>query len=584
MNGLAMRNKIKPIAAKARAFLRARRGNVAMMFALAMVPLTIAAGVGLDYSRAMLVRQQMSEALDAAALAVGSTTGLTQTTAQALAQKYFNANFTVDQTAYGSPTVTIPASGYNSQGSVTLTATDTMPTVLMKIAGFSTIPVSTSSTVVWGQSKLWVALVLDNSGSMAQGDSSGSKMTALQNASQQLLTTLQGASSTPGDVQVSIVPFVKVVNVGTANKSATWVDFASDWAKPPVTNQSTDAHQADSDTMINGDPLYSLGPGDSCPYDGTAGYKCAPTPVNDTHCYTGSGSDDCISTIPSSGTYKGYICPSMHIGGSLDGLGYHFYNGCWTGTTASGSTYTVSSGSSATCTGHSSSNCSCTGSGSGKTCKTKIYNHTWVANSTSTWGGCIMDREKNPPASTDYDVSNTLPSSGYTLFPAENNLYCAVATVTPLGYNWTTLSSQITAMTAYGATNQAIGMEHGWQTLTPGSPYGASTVPANTSRYIIILSDGLNTEDRWYGDGSTESNSADANIDTRMNTVCSNAKAAGIVVYSIYVNIGGSDGDSAPLQNCATDSSKYFALTTTTAVVTTFQQIAEEITNVRVSH
>ena len=44
----------------------------------------------------MLVRQQMSEALDAAALAVGSSNGLDQTTAQALAQKYFNANYTVD--------------------------------------------------------------------------------------------------------------------------------------------------------------------------------------------------------------------------------------------------------------------------------------------------------------------------------------------------------------------------------------------------------------------------------------------------------------------------------------------------------
>ena len=71
------------------------------------------------------------------------------------------------------------------------------------------LPVTTSSTVVWGQSKLWVALVLDNSGSMSQGDSSGTKMDALQNASHQLLTILQNAVTTAGDVQVSIVPFVK---------------------------------------------------------------------------------------------------------------------------------------------------------------------------------------------------------------------------------------------------------------------------------------------------------------------------------------------------------------------------------------
>jgi hypothetical protein len=197
-----------------------------------------------------------------------------------------------------------------------------------------------------------------------------------------------------------------------------------------------------------------------------------------------------------------------------------------------------------------------------------------------------MDREwASATGGTDYDETNTAPSgSGYSNFPAENNQYCAVATVTPLGYNWTTLSNQITAMSAYGATNQAVGFEHGWQTLTPGSPYGAPAVPANTSRYIIILSDGLNTEDRWWGNGSNESTTQDDNIDTRMNAVCTAAKSNGIIVYSIYVNIGGTDGNSAPLQNCASDSSKYYALTTTNAVVTTFAQIAQQITDVRVSH
>ena len=129
----------------------------------------------------MMVRQQMSEALDAAALAVGSSTGLTQTSAQTLAQQYFNANFTVDTSAYGVPTVAIPSRGYNGTGSVQLTATDNMPTVLMKLAGITSLPISTTSTVVWGQTKLWVSLVLDNTGSMTQTDSTGtSKISALQ--------------------------------------------------------------------------------------------------------------------------------------------------------------------------------------------------------------------------------------------------------------------------------------------------------------------------------------------------------------------------------------------------------------------
>ena len=48
-----------------RDFAASRRGNVAMMFGLALVPLTIAGGVGLDLARGMMVRSAMSDALDA---------------------------------------------------------------------------------------------------------------------------------------------------------------------------------------------------------------------------------------------------------------------------------------------------------------------------------------------------------------------------------------------------------------------------------------------------------------------------------------------------------------------------------------
>src|SRR5581483_3037335 len=110
----------------------------------------------------------------------------------------------------------------------------------------------------------------------------------------------------------------------------------------------------------------------------------------------------------------------MHEGGTQDGLGYHFYNGCWTGSTWDNTYTVISTGNSASCSGHStggSGNCSCSGSGSAKTCKTKNYPHTWVANAHSTWGGCIMDRKQS------YDIADTTPSSVNNLFPAINNVY-----------------------------------------------------------------------------------------------------------------------------------------------------------------
>ena len=58
--------------------------------------------------------------------------------------------------------------------------------------------------------RLRVALVLDNTGSMADDG----KMTALKTATKNLLTQLKSAAVNNGDVYVSIIPFSKDVNVG----------------------------------------------------------------------------------------------------------------------------------------------------------------------------------------------------------------------------------------------------------------------------------------------------------------------------------------------------------------------------------
>ena len=59
-----------------------------------------------------------------------------------------------------------------------------------------------------------------------------------------------------------------------------------------------------------------------------------------------------------------------------------------------------------------------------------------------------------------------------------------------------------------GGTNQPIGLAWGWQSLSQTTPLNAPAEDPNYTykKAIILLSDGLNTEDRWptYGDGSTQ--------------------------------------------------------------------------------
>jgi Flp pilus assembly protein TadG len=498
--------KVRDLAAHMGVFRRSTHANVAMMFGLALVPLTVAAGAGLDLARGMLVHEELLTALDAAALAVGATPSLSQTQMQALAQQYFNANYKADP-SYGTPTgVSVTISGQT----IRVAASVPMPTTLLSVVGYNSYTVQASSTVTWGQQKLWVSLVLDNTGSMTQSDpkSGTTKLAALKSATHSLLNLLQSVALNPGDVQVSITPFARDVNIGSSYSNQTWLSW-TDFLAAPGTS-----------------PAQTVGPGSSCPFtDGTNGFHCQATPTN--------GSSN-ATTIPSSGTYKGYICPSATTLG-------HYYNGCWTSTSIGN--------------GH--------------------YSHAWVANAKATWDGCVTDRAQ------DYDVNNTTPTTtnSNTLMVAENSPSCAQTTMMGLSYNWTTLSSEVDAMIAQGATNQTVGLSWGWQTQSQNVPFSASTLPANTQRIMILLSDGLNTQDRWYGDGSNQS----TQVDARMALACTNAKAYGFTIYTVFVDLNGTQGNSTVLQNCATDLTKYFDLTSADAIVSTFNQIGEQITNLRVS-
>jgi hypothetical protein len=68
---------------------------------------------------------------------------------------------------------------------------------------------------------------------------SSSKMSALKEASHNLLTTLKNAEKAPGDVKVSIVPFAVDVNVGTGNVEASWIDWSEWEAKNGTCSQSS---------------------------------------------------------------------------------------------------------------------------------------------------------------------------------------------------------------------------------------------------------------------------------------------------------------------------------------------------------
>jgi Flp pilus assembly protein TadG len=439
-----------------RRFLKDRRGSVAPMFALAVIPVLGLTGAAIDYSRASSMKVSLQAALDATSLAMAKLAPtVTSTQLQTQANAYFQALFNSPE----AKNVTITAAYSTSGGSqLTITGSGSVDTTFMKVMGYQSLNVGSSSTVKWGNTRLRVALVLDNTGSMADDG----KIGALKTATNGLLTQLKAAASANGDVYVSIIPFVKDVNVGASNYNASWIDW-TDW----------DANNS----------------------SGCSGW--------------GWG------------------------GGSCSGWG-------WGGGTAA--------------------------------------NH-------NTWNGCVTDRgNSNAPNSGNYDTNVTVPASGNTatLFAAEQYDSCPQA-IMPLSYDWSAMTTLINNMSPAGNTNQAIGLAHGWMSLVGGGPY--PTPPAMDPNYkytqvIILLTDGLNTQDRWY--------TSQSSIDARQKITCDNINAAGITLYTIQVNTGG-DPTSTLLQKCAgspgkyPDSAKTFMVTASSGIATVFSQIGTNLSQLRIS-
>jgi Flp pilus assembly protein TadG len=202
---------------------RDQRGNIAVIFAIALLPLLSFTGAAIDYSRANNARTSMQSSLDSVALMLSKdlTQGLIKASeVQTKAQDYFNALYTNKDAAQSATvTATYTPATTTTAANILVTGSGRIMTDFMTVAGFPTMSFNTSSTATWGTSLLRVALVLDNTGSM---QSSG-KIDALKTASQNLVDQLSALAKNDGDVYISVVPFEADVNVGTSNVNASWL-------------------------------------------------------------------------------------------------------------------------------------------------------------------------------------------------------------------------------------------------------------------------------------------------------------------------------------------------------------------------
>jgi Flp pilus assembly protein TadG len=193
----------------------------------------------------------------------------------------------------------------------------------------------------------------------------------------------------------------------------------------------------------------------------------------------------------------------------------------------------------------------------------------WDSNSEkNNWTGCVEDRDKNN------DVTDVLPTSNSTRFPGEPSSGCgSLATILPLSYDWSALHAKVDNMIATGNTNVPIGLVWAWHTLSSTLPFTEGTAygTPNLTKFIILLTDGDNTENRWGDSTST--------MNQRTTMVCNNVKAMGILIYTIRVI----NGNANLLRNCATTPSMFYDVDDASELNAVFTTIGAQIANLHLS-
>src|ERR1700742_274503 len=199
MHGLSIIRRFDPAAHR---FAAAREGNVALTFAIALLPLPGFVGAAIDYSRAANARSSMQAALDSTSLMLSkdlSTGTITQAQISTKATSYFTALYTNKDAQGVSINATYTQGSGTTGNTVQVNGSGSITTDFMRVAGFPTMGYSASSTSTWGQSLLRVALVLDTTGSMADYNKIGNLQTAAKN----LVIQLSSLVVNTGDVYIS---------------------------------------------------------------------------------------------------------------------------------------------------------------------------------------------------------------------------------------------------------------------------------------------------------------------------------------------------------------------------------------------
>lgn len=506
-----------------RNFLRASDGNVVLIFALASLAVVGSVGAAVDVGRGEMVQAKLQNAVDAASLAAGASASTANL--NAVATKYVTLNFS--QGNLGAVLGPVTTTLSTDKKIVTVSATATLNTSMMKVFGQNTIDLDATSQVTRANKGMELLLVLDNTGSMnsaVNSSNSGvSKISALRTAvagTGGMLDIIYGstggtANNTVPNLWVGIVPFSQAVNIGT---STNWVNSNTyDWGNPSqpwqgcvmarVPKDSTD----DTPATLKFDAYYAP----------TTGKITTPT--------SGSGVSGSCSA---NGGINSWKCTVLSNSKNVLTYDYSYYNSLGDN------------------------------KGPNALCPQAVQSMVAEKNTLVT--------SVNSMTAAGSTFINTGMAWGYRMLsPKWRGLWGGEMNTNnlPLDYKTPLMNKVVVLMT------------DGMNSFSSG----------NFTNYGFLSDNQLGTT-KTMNNGDAYSVSAEKQLDDRTLAVCNALKANGVIIYTIGFgqddtnNFSSATSVNGPLlKACATSEAYYFLAPTNAQLQTAFAAIGDSLANLRIS-
>lgn len=621
-----------------RGFLKNRSGNYAIGTAVALVPIMAAVGLAVDTSEILRQKGDVQNALDASCVAVGRRIldGASDSELMTYAEDFFNSNLQVVDPNEVTLNVVLPESDEGG-GVLRMSAAANYRALVLPTLNAIIKRGRANTEVNFGfdtecdlrlKNTIEVALVLDNSGSMDYTGTGSTKkrIQLLKEAATYFVDemTEQAASiqQLEKPIQFSIVPFAGSVNVGTGNAGASWMDNTG---ISPVHHENFDWSVM---TSSNDPNKYMQKVGDIWYMRGTGWGTYKDLPMTRLRLIAQIQAETSRTRVGASYTYTKTQAYSWN--GCVEERPYPYDIDDTAASTGTPSTmfvpwfYPDESGRVSQDFNHDGDSSDSTeGSAS-----YNAYNSWWQDQSGSTHLQYQQDPRK-------YFRARAYGVSAFGKGPMDG---CTTAAITPLTDTTTSagledIKDKIDAMAPNGATNVPEGMAWGWRTLSSGEPFteGRPSTQKGNDKVLIVLTDGDNT---YYTPSSLGANDnppnrsiyssagyvakvttgysytrmfqgtsnaiskttySNSNYTAAMNehmaALCTNAKNAGMIIFTVGLDLPSNAPAISALNSCASYSrfrrdangsyQKLFYNTKGGDLLEVFKKIAEELSNLR---